>query len=176
MCLDRGLHNPTLFWCRCSSRPPPWRCPWAWVPLCPWACFTSPRCTWSSSTQSRTSRRGSAASRRWLRRPPCPRASPRSPTTNRTESPRWSQTGLSDQETWLQLSVFTWSVYWLLNDALKHQQCWCWWRFFSPHFNSSGCTHKADRRTKQAGNEQPRCWGKILFTSIKTTAWILCFM
>lgn len=82
--------------CRCSSKPPPWRCPWAWAPLCPLACSTSPRYMSSSSTQSRMSRSESAASKLWCRRPPCPRTCPRSPMTNKTESPRLSRTDHSE--------------------------------------------------------------------------------
>lgn len=83
---------------RCSSRPPPWRCPWAWAPPSRWACSTSPRSTSSSSTRSRTSRRGSAASRPWCRRPPSPRTCRRNLMTNRTESPRLCRTGLSERQ------------------------------------------------------------------------------
>lgn len=83
---------------RCSSRPPPWRCPWAWAPPSRWACSTSPRSTSSSSTRSRTSRRGSAASRPWCRRPPSPPTCRRNLMTNRTESPRLCRTGLSKRQ------------------------------------------------------------------------------
>lgn len=94
VCID-DLNLPGLC-CRCSSRPPPWRCPWAWAPPCPWACSTSPRPTSSSATRSRTSRRGSAASKLWCRRLPCPRTCPRSPTIKPTGSPRSFRTDPSE--------------------------------------------------------------------------------
>lgn len=91
-----GIVLNCCVFCRCSSRPPPWQCPWAWVPLCPSACFTSLRSMLLSFIRSRTSRRESAASKPLCRRPPCPHTYPRSPTTNRMESPRLSQTDHSE--------------------------------------------------------------------------------
>lgn len=90
-----GIFLTSLVCCRCSSRPPLWRCPWAWAPPCPWECSTSPKSTSSSFTRSRTSRRGSVASKPWCRRQPCPEPCPRNPTTNRTESPKSSRTDRS---------------------------------------------------------------------------------